>query len=55
MYRKAFTLVLLGVLVMGTLTIAYGTSNGGSFLATTATLLGGGDHEERHGEEHDDD
>ena len=56
MFRKAFTLVLLGVLVMGTVTVAYGTYTGGGFLASTAALLGAeGGHHDKHGGEHDHD
>ena len=50
MFHKALTLVLFGVLFMGTATLTYGTFYDKGFGASITGILGFGD-----GEEHDDD
>lgn len=51
MFRKAFTLVLFGVLVMGAVTVAYGTFFDKGFVASAAGVLGAdeGDDDEHAG------
>lgn len=53
MFKKAFHLVLAGVLVMGAATLAYGTFFDQGLVASAAGLMGAGDDE--HEEGHDDD
>lgn len=56
MYRKALALTLLGVLVMGAATVAYGTLAGPGFVSSLAGVVGGGDgddHDGDHDREHD--
>ncbi|MFA7594011.1 MAG: hypothetical protein WCY26_09755 [Thiohalobacteraceae bacterium] len=55
MFRKALTLVLLGVLVMGTATVTYGTFFGNGFTASVTGALGAGDGEHDRKGDHDDD
>lgn len=52
MFHKALTLVLFGVLFMGTATLTYGTFYDKGFGASVAGILGLGDGD---GGEHDDD
>ena len=49
MFHKALTLVLLGVLVMGSATMIYGTFYDKGFAASVTGILGLGD------DEHEDD
>lgn len=53
MYRKALALTLLGVLVMGAATLAYGTMAGPGFVSSLAGVVGGGDDDDDHDQEHD--
>lgn len=57
MFRKAFSLVLLGFLITGAATISYGTFFDKGFVASAAGVLGAGDndHDEDHDEDDDDD
>lgn len=60
MFRKAFTLVLLGVLLVGAAAVTYGTFFDRGFAASAAGVLGAGDHgdhddDDDHGHDDDDD
>lgn len=55
MFRKAFTLVLLGVLLVGAAAVTYGTFFDRGFAASAAGVLGAGDHEDDDDHGHDDD
>jgi hypothetical protein len=60
MFRKTLTLVLTGILLVGSATVAYGTFYDQGFAASVKSVVGAGD-EEHHGhpdggrkDEHDD-
>lgn len=63
MFRKMLALVLLGILVVGVGTIAYGTYFDKGFAASVASVTGGGEGEageegrtgKHRGEDEDDD
>ena len=50
MFRKMLASVLLGIVLVGALTLAYDRPAGGSFLDGVTALVGGtGEHERDHG------
>lgn len=49
MYRKALSLVLLGILLIGGLAVGYGTFFDQGFASSVASVVGAGE------DEHDDD
>jgi hypothetical protein len=51
MFKKSLALVLLGFLVVGGATVAYGTFGGAGFLPSLATVAGMGedDHDDKPG------
>jgi hypothetical protein len=55
MFRKAFTLVLLGVLLVGAAAVTYGTFFDRGFAVSAAGVLGAGDHDDDDDHGHDDD
>ncbi len=55
MFRKTLTLVLLGVLFMGTATLTYGTFFDKGFGASVAGIMGMGEGDDDDEGEHDDD
>ncbi|MFE8069896.1 hypothetical protein QQM79_02460 [Marinobacteraceae bacterium S3BR75-40.1] len=54
MFKKAFALVLLGIVVIGGLTVAYGTFYDKGFASSVSGLVGAGEDDDEW-EEHDDD
>ncbi len=54
MYRKAVSLLLVGLLVVGTATVAYGTFFDQGLAASVGAMFGAGEHGHR-GDGHDDD
>jgi hypothetical protein len=64
MFRKTLSLVLLGILLIGTITVVYGTFFDKGFGTSVASVLGSGDEDHDHkrghgngrgGEDEDDD